>query len=163
MTRRSIVTSVWEQRWHPLREEWVIVAAHRQSRPWTGQTVEVREERAPRYAADCYLCPGNARVSGAVNPAYEGVYVFDNDHPSVGPDAPADLAAPPPPYRVRRANGVARVICYDPRHDLTLAEMSVPAIASVVDTWRRETRDLGARPEVAQVLVFENKGEVVGV
>jgi UDPglucose--hexose-1-phosphate uridylyltransferase len=154
---------VWEQRWHPLREEWVIIAAHRQSRPWTGRTVDAPEVPAPRYVADCYLCPGNVRISGAVNPPYEGVYVFDNDHPSVGPDAPRAPEEPPPPYRVRPATGHARVICYDPRHDLTLAEMPVPAIAAVIDTWQRETRDLGARPEVAQVLVFENKGDVVGV
>jgi UDPglucose--hexose-1-phosphate uridylyltransferase len=153
---------VWEQRWHPLREEWVIVAAHRQGRPWVGQTVPPPAD-APAYAGDCHLCPGNRRVSGAVNPAYDGVYVFDNDHPSVGPDAPADLAPPPAPYRSRPATGLARVICYDPRHDLALAELPVGRVAAVVDAWRRQTRDLGARPEVRQVLVFENRGEVVGV
>jgi UDPglucose--hexose-1-phosphate uridylyltransferase len=154
---------VWEERWHPLREEWVIVAAHRQGRPWIGQTVAEQPADAPHYVPDCYLCPGNRRVSGAVNPPYGGVYVFDNDHPSVGPDAPRDLREPPPPYRVRPADGLARVVCYDPRHDLTLAEMPVAGIAAVVDAWRQQTRDLGARPEVRQVLVFENKGEVVGV
>ena len=154
---------VWEQRWHPLREEWVMVAAHRQSRPWTGRTVEAPEVRPPRYVDECYLCPGNVRVSGAENPPYEGVFVFDNDHPSVGAGAPRNPPEPPPPYRVRAATGQARVICYHPRHDLTLAEMPVSGIVEVIDTWSRETRDLGARPEVAQVLVFENKGDVVGV
>jgi UDPglucose--hexose-1-phosphate uridylyltransferase len=153
----------WEERWHPLREEWVIVAAHRQGRPWIGQTVASPQSRPPAYVPDCYLCPSNTRVSGAVNPAYTGVYVFDNDHPCVGPDAPADLAPPPVPYRVRRADGVARVICYSPRHDLTVAEMSVAEIAAIVRVWQQQTRDLGARPEVNQVLIFENKGEVVGV
>jgi UDPglucose--hexose-1-phosphate uridylyltransferase len=153
----------WEERWHPLREEWVIVAAHRQGRPWIGQTVDEQSAEAPAYVADCYLCPGNRRVGGATNPAYGGVYVFDNDHPSVGPDAPTALATPPGPYRSRPATGLARVICYDPRHDLTLAEMPVARIADVVETWRQQTRDLGARPEVAQVLIFENKGQVVGV
>jgi UDPglucose--hexose-1-phosphate uridylyltransferase len=152
----------WEERWHPLREEWIIIAAHRQNRPWQGETVPDASRAAPAYSADCYLCPGNARVSGAHNPRYSGVYVFDNDHPCVGPDAPAALE-PPPPYRSRRAEGLARVICYSPRHDLTLAEMPVAAIAEVVQVWQQQTLDLGRRPEVNHVLIFENKGEVVGV
>jgi UDPglucose--hexose-1-phosphate uridylyltransferase len=156
-------TGFWEERWHPLREEWIIVAAHRQSRPWIGQTVASLQDRPLAYIPDCYLCPGNGRVSGAVNPSYTGVYVFDNDHPCVGPDAPAELAPPPAPYRVRRADGVARVICYSPRHDLTVAEMSAAGVAEIVRVWQQQTRDLGARPEVNQVLIFENKGEVVGV
>lgn len=159
----SLYHGQWEQRWHPLREEWVIVAAHRQGRPWAGQVLADPPPRPPAYAADCYLCPGNRRVGGAANPPYDGVYVFDNDHPCVGPHAPADLDAPPPPYRVRRADGVARVICYSPRHDLTMADLPEPAIAAVVGTWQRETFDLGRRPEVRQVLIFENKGEAVGV
>jgi UDPglucose--hexose-1-phosphate uridylyltransferase len=155
--------AVWEERWHPLREEWVIVAAHRQARPWIGETVRAAEDQLPRYVADCYLCPGNARVSGAVNPRYAGVHVFDNDHPCVGHDAPADFMPPPAPYVARRADGIARVISYTPRHDLTLARMSIPEISGIVDTWRRETRDLGERPDIEQVLIFENKGDVVGV
>jgi len=115
------------------------------------------------YVADCYLCPGNARVSGRRNPSYTGVYVFDNDHPCVGSAAPAIEHAPPSPYAARRADGVARVISYSPRHDLTLARMSAADIAGIVDAWRRETRDLGSRPEVNQVFIFENKGAVVGV
>ena len=154
---------VWEERWHPLREEWVIVAAHRQSRPWLGAVVGTAAESAPAYVDDCYLCPGNPRVSGAVNPEYRGVFVFDNDHPCVGDLAPSTFQQPEPPYQTRRANGVARVISYSPRHDLTVAQMSVSEISSIVDNWRRETSDLGARPEVNQVLIFENKGDVVGV
>jgi UDPglucose--hexose-1-phosphate uridylyltransferase len=155
--------SVWEERWHPLREEWVIVAAHRQGRPWVGASVGVDDARLPAYDASCHLCPGNARVSGSVNPRYSRIYVFDNDHPCVSADAPAEIEQPPAPYSVRRADGVARVICYSPRHDLTLARMPVSDIEAVVDTWRQETHNLGARPEVNQVLIFENKGEVVGV
>ncbi len=153
----------WEERWHPLREEWVIVAAHRQARPWIGQTVAPQAEHISAYLPDCYLCPGNARFSGVTNPPYRGVYVFDNDHPCVGPDAPSDVQQPPAPYRTRRADGHARVICYSPRHDLTLAEMPVSEITTVVQTWQQQTHDLGARPEVNHVLIFENKGEVVGV
>jgi UDPglucose--hexose-1-phosphate uridylyltransferase len=152
----------WEERWHPLREEWVIVAAHRQTRPWTGETVAAATTRPVRHDPRCHLCPGNMRVSGVRNADYTGTFVFDNDHPCVGPDAPV-VSAPPPPYQSRRANGIARVVCFSPRHDLTLAEMPASAIGEVVEVWRRETRDLGARPEVEHVLCFENKGEVVGV
>lgn len=153
----------WEERWHPLREEWVIVAAHRQVRPWMGETVRAQEENVPEYSPDCYLCPRNARSSGAVNPDYHGVHVFDNDHPCVAGDAPPAPEPQLPPYAARRADGIARVICYTPRHDLTLARMPLDDVMAIVDTWRRETRDLGSHPEVKQVLIFENKGEVVGV
>jgi UDPglucose--hexose-1-phosphate uridylyltransferase len=152
----------WEERWHPLREEWVIVAAHRQSRPWTGETVAAGTARPVRHDPRCHLCPGNMRVSGVRNADYTGTFVFDNDHPCVGPEAPAAVV-PPAPYQSRRATGIARVVCFSPRHDLTLAEMPAAAIGEVVEVWRRETRDLCARPEVEHVLCFENKGEVVGV
>lgn len=153
----------WEERWHPLREEWVIIAAHRQDRPWSGGIVEHEDRQTPPYQLGCYLCPGNLRISGERNPDYQSTFVFDNDHPCVGPLAPEAPQAPPAPYRVRRANGVARVICYSPRHDLTLAEMPTAGIADVVRVWQQQTYDLGARPEVRHVLIFENKGEVVGV
>lgn len=154
---------MWEQRWHPLREEWVIVAAHRQSRPWVGLMVAEDEAPRPAYVPDCYLCPGNARVSGRRNPHYASTFVFDNDKPCAGPDAPRDLAPPTPPNRNAPAVGLARVICYSPRHDLTLAEMDLDGIAEVAQVWQRETHDAGARPEVNHVVIFENKGEVVGV
>jgi UDPglucose--hexose-1-phosphate uridylyltransferase len=157
------MSGLWEERWHPLRQEWVIVAAHRQQRPWTGETVAAAAPKKVAFDPTCYLCPGNSRVSGALNPPYQSTFVFDNDHPSVGPLAPRDLAEPPPPYRVQPATGQAQVVCFSPRHDLTLAEMSPAAIAEVVEVWRRQTRDLGGQPGVRQVLCFENKGEVVGV
>ena len=139
------------------------MAAHRQARPWLGEVVKPEVEDIPEYRADCYLCPGNARSGGAVNPAYRGVYVFDNDHPCVDAESPLDPMPAPLPYRSRRADGIARVICYTPRHDLTLARMPLREVVSVVESWRRETRDLGAHSHVKQVLIFENKGEVVGV
>jgi UDPglucose--hexose-1-phosphate uridylyltransferase len=154
---------LWEERWHPLREEWVIVAAHRQNRPWSGETVSAKPAARQAYVPDCYLCPGNTRASGKVNPKYDTTFVFDNDHPSVGSDAPNEIEMPRPPYRCRPASGAARVICFSPRHDLTLAEFPIPAIEEVVRVWQRQSLDLGNRSEVSQVLCFENKGEVVGV
>jgi UDPglucose--hexose-1-phosphate uridylyltransferase len=153
----------WEQRWHPLREEWVIIAAHRQNRPWSGEIVEGGEAAIPHYVADCYLCPGNARVSGARNPQYESTFVFDNDHPCVGPSAPIELETPPGIYRNRPATGLARVVCYSPDHAETLAHLDVDRVDAIVRVWQEQYRDLGARPEVNHVLIFENKGEAVGV
>jgi UDPglucose--hexose-1-phosphate uridylyltransferase len=159
----NVHAPAWEERWHPLREEWIIVAAHRQDRPWIGATVSNEVEAVPPYVPDCYLCPGNRRVSGHVNPNYRQTYVFDNDHPCVGIDAPLEISQPPEPYRSRPARGYARVICYSPRHDLTVAEMSLAEIAQIVQVWQQQTFDLGRRAEVKHVLCFENKGEVVGV
>jgi UDPglucose--hexose-1-phosphate uridylyltransferase len=153
----------WEERWHPLREEWVMVAAHRQHRPWAGGTVEHRGEPAPDYAPDCHLCPGNLRVSGRRNPAYASTFVFDNDMPCAGPDAPRDLEAPAGIYRNRPATGLARVVCYSPRHSLTLAELGPAEVEELLAVWQEQYRELGARAEVKHVLVFENKGEAVGV
>ena len=153
----------WEERWHPLREEWVIVAAHRQDRPWSGQTVSHENDARPSYIPDCYLCPGNARVSGAVNPQYAGIFVFDNDHPCVGLEAPAPPRVASGVYQNRPARGIARVVCYSPRHDLSLAQLKISEIEELITAWQREYVDLGARPEIDHVLIFENKGEVVGV
>ena len=155
--------AVWEERWHPLREEWVIVAAHRQNRPWSGEVVAQSEKIIPSYVDDCYLCPGNARVSGKSNPPYSGVYVFDNDHPSVGMDAPTELKTPSGIYRNRPAHGIARVVCYSPRHDLTLAELENSEVENLLIAWQQQYVDLSQRPEINHVLVFENKGDVVGV
>ena len=97
----------WEERWHPLREEWVVIAAHRQDRPWSGETLAVDERSLPEFVDDCYLCPGNARVSGKVNPDYSQVFVFDNDHPSVDVNAPENGVPMSPRWRTR-VTGEAR-------------------------------------------------------
>ncbi len=158
------MTGLWEQRWHPLRREWVIVAAHRQDRPWLGEKV-VAERKAslPAYDKGCTFCPGNARVSGKRNAAYQGAYVFDNDHPCVGAEAPLDIEPAPGIYRNQPARGIARVVCFTPRHDLTLAEMEVEAIDAVLRTWQEQYRELSKVPGALHVLMVENKGEVVGV
>jgi UDPglucose--hexose-1-phosphate uridylyltransferase len=154
---------MWEERWHPLREEWVIVAAHRQSRPWSGAEVVPPTAAPQRFDPQCYLCPGNVRVGGAVNPCYSGTFVFDNDHPCVGVRAPRELAPPSGIFRNRPATGVARVVCYSPRHDLTLAELDVDEVDALLQTLQQQMHELAAHPDVACVLIFENKGEVVGV
>jgi UDPglucose--hexose-1-phosphate uridylyltransferase len=156
-------TAAWEQRWHPLREEWVVVAAHRQDRPWQGEHRSASETAVPAYVESCYFCPRNVRVTGARNPDYASVFVFDNDLPCVGADAPRDLAAPPGIYRNAPATGAARVVCYTPRHDLTLAELTIDEIAKLLTAWGEQYLELGAHAEINHVLIFENKGDVVGV
>jgi UDPglucose--hexose-1-phosphate uridylyltransferase len=156
------MTGAWEERWHPLREEWVIVAAHRQNRPWVGEVTAPVAKSVPAYEPSCTFCPGNTRVSGAANPAYQHVFVFDNDLPCVGPDAPVPSASPAF-YRNRPARGIARVVCYTPRHDLTLAELDVAGVEDLLTAWQEQYRDLGERPGIDHVLIFENKGAQVGV
>ncbi len=153
----------WEQRWHPLRQEWVVIAGHRQDRPWSGEMLGSRADELPAHVDDCYLCAGNARVSGVINPCYTGIYVFDNDHPCVGPSAPLDVGAAPGIYLKAPANGLARVICYGPEHHLRLSRLSVPRVADLLRAWQDQYRDLRQRPEVQHVLIFENNGEAVGV
>jgi len=153
----------WEERWHPLRGEWVIVAAHRQDRPWSGDTVQTEQPELSEYVPDCYLCPGNSRVSGQVNPAYEQIFVFDNDHPSVAMDAPKSDAPPSSVYSARPATGISRVVCYTPKHNLTLTELEQPEIVNLMSTWSEQYLLLSQHREINHVLIFENKGTAVGV
>lgn len=153
----------WEQRWHPLREEWVIIAAHRQNRPWTGETVNHTAKALPEFEPDCYLCPGNQRVSGEQNPHYRQTFVFDNDHACVSWNAPAVTEPAGGIYRRKPARGQARVVCYSPKHNLTLAELPVEQIVALLQVWQQQYLELGSHPDIRHVLIFENKGEVVGV
>ncbi|BCL82840.1 galactose-1-phosphate uridylyltransferase [Ktedonobacteria bacterium brp13] len=153
----------WEERWHPLREEWVVIAAHRQGRPWRGETVAISDKDIPTYQYNCYLCPGNLRVSGERNPNYRSVHVFDNDHPCVGQNAPEKPIAPAHLYQSRNARGIARVVCFNPLHNLTMAEMPLQNIEEIIATWQDQVYALRQRPNVKHLLFFENRGEVVGV
>ena len=154
---------VWEQRWHPLREEWVIVAAHRQDRPWTGEIASPISKDVPDFDPDCYLCPGNRRVSGIRNPNYDQTFVFDNDLPCVALDVNRELEAAPGINRNKPAYGISRVVCYNPKHNLSLAELDEREVEALIRTWREQYVELGNHPEISHVLIFENRGEVVGV
>lgn len=151
----------WELRWHPLRGEWVVIAAHRDQRPWRGGKV-TEPPKEPSYDPTCYLCPGNRRAQGNVNPHYTGTFAFDNDFPPAGPDAPR-MTSGHGLYRAKPAAGRCRVICFHPRHDLTLGLMTVPEIRRVVTAWQDDYQLLGSDPDINHVLMFENKGQLVGV
>ncbi len=151
------------RRYNPLTCEWVLVSPHRTQRPWQGQVEKVPPEDKPRYDPACYLCPGNERAGGARNPHYTATFVFDNDFAALKPEVPADPPpSPAPPFRYEPEPGVCRVVCFSPRHDLTLPEMSVPEVEAVVRTWTEQTRDLGRRDLINYVQVFENKGAAMG-
>jgi UDPglucose--hexose-1-phosphate uridylyltransferase len=153
----------WEKRWHPLREEWVVYSAHRNSRPWQGAD-KIKPSSSPDYDPSCYLCPGNSRIHGNANPQYSGVFIFENDHPVVGMNAPeVQQPAGYPFYKKEKASGVAKVICYDPRHNVTLSQMKLDLVQNVFQSFRDEMMTLEKNPAIKSVLIFENKGEAVGV
>ncbi len=148
------------RRYNPLRGEWVLVSPHRTKRPWLGQVEKASADRRPEYDPKCYLCPGNQRMGADVNPRYESTFVFTNDFSALLPDTPEATQSKDALFRVEPARGECRVICFSPRHDLTLAEMSAPEIRQVVDVWAAQATELSQRHRWVQV--FENKGAVMG-
>jgi len=148
------------RRYNPLRGEWVLVSPHRTKRPWQGQRETLADER-PLYDPKCYLCPGNARAGGQTNPDYKGTYVFENDFAALLVEKPDKLDdSEDLLYRRQPVSGTCRVICFHPRHDLTLPQMQQHEIVKVIETWIDQTRELGEK--YAWVQVFENKGAAMG-
>ena len=153
------------RRFNPLRGEWILVSPHRTKRPWLGQQEKVVSDR-PAYDPECLLCPGNTRQGGENNPAYAGTFVFDNDFAALLPESPEaplaqEIGTPAATlFREQPVAGTCRVICFHPRHDLTLPEMQPSEIVEVICTWEDQTRELGER--YAWVQVFENKGAAMG-
>lgn len=141
-----------------------MVSPHRLLRPWQGQVEDMPPNNRPAYDPKCYLCPGNERAGGVRNPEYTGTFVFTNDFAAVLPDVPpappAAAAGPESLLRVGPIQGTARVICFSPRHDLTLPEMDEPDLLRVVDVWAQQTEELGRTYRWVQL--FENKGEMMG-
>jgi UDPglucose--hexose-1-phosphate uridylyltransferase len=150
------------RRFNPLTREWILVSPHRAKRPWQGQVEEPTREDRPQYDPQCYLCPGNVRANGEKNPAYSSTYVFDNDFPALLADTPAGNYAPSSLIQAKSERGIGRVVCFSPRHDLTLAEMDVATIRSVVDTWVEQYADLAQKQFISYVQIFENRGAMMG-
>lgn len=157
------MASIYEhphRRYNRLTGEWVLVSPHRAKRPWQGKVEEHSREALPRYDPECYLCPGNKRISGLVNPKYEQTYVFTNDFQALQPEGGDALDEDDRLLRSAEVRGTCRVVCYSPRHDLTLAEMDPEMIRSVIDCWAEQFSELGQT--FYWVQVFENKGAMMG-
>jgi UDPglucose--hexose-1-phosphate uridylyltransferase len=147
------------RRYNPLIGEWVLVSPHRMKRPWRGQVEKAVPEQRPIYDPSCYLCPGNLRAGGLRNPPYDSTYVFTNDFAALLPDTPP-VGNEDPLLQCQSHQGTCRVVCFSPRHDLTLPEMSPAEIRRVVDVWAEQVQELGLRYRWVQI--FENKGAAMG-
>lgn len=152
------------RRLNALTNEWILVSPHRATRPWQGEVASLPTAAVPPYDTSCYLCPGNARVGGIRNPVYTSTFVFDNDFAALKPETARDrldvenmglLVAEGEP-------GICRVICFSPRHDLTLATMDIEMIRPVVKMWIEQFRELGQYEEINHVQIFENRGAMMG-
>ncbi len=150
------------RRFNPLKDEWVLVSPQRATRPWQGQVEAVVAPAVLAFDPGCYLCPGNTRSGGQVNPAYTGTFVFENDFAVLRPDTPAWEMADEGLLRAQSEPGRSRVVCFSPRHDLTLARMDVRDVERVVETWAGEYTELGGDPRINSVMIFENRGAMVG-
>ncbi|XP_064409418.1 galactose-1-phosphate uridylyltransferase isoform X6 [Latimeria chalumnae] len=147
-------------RYNPLRDEWVLVSAHRMKRPWKGQIEKPPEEDVPRYDPANPLCPGAARANGQVNPPYDGTFIFDNDFPALQPDSPDPGPSENPLFQAKCARGVCKVMCFHPWSDVTLPLMALGDIRAVIDKWAELIIELGASYQWVQI--FENKGAMMG-
>jgi len=149
------------RRYNVLTGEWVLVSPQRTKRPWQGQVEKAPPDRRPAYDPNCYLCPGNERAGGAErNPQYNSTYVFTNDFPALLPDEVDFPSAGSSLLQAQATRGTCRVMCFSPRHDLTLPEMDLAAVRGVIDTWAEQIDELGQSYRWVQV--FENKGAVMG-
>lgn len=145
-----------------LTGEWVLVSPHRMKRPWQGKEETVAANSRARYDPACYLCPGNQRAAGAVTPDYQDSYVFVNDFSALVEAVPAGEINDNSLLIAKSESGVCKVICFSPRHDLTMAEMEISAIRKVVGVWIAEFTTLAANPAIRYIQIFENKGEAMG-
>jgi UDPglucose--hexose-1-phosphate uridylyltransferase len=148
------------RRFNALTGDWILVSPHRTQRPWQGQHEKSAADDRPAHDPGCYLCPTNTRAGGEQNPEYTDTYVFTNDFPALLPDAPEGGHTDDSLFRQENVEGTCRVICFSPRHDLTLPEMEPAAIRKVVDLWGGQVAELGQKYRWVQL--FENKGAAMG-
>jgi UDPglucose--hexose-1-phosphate uridylyltransferase len=151
------------RRYNPLINEWVLVSPHRSKRPWQGQNEDVTTDNLPEYDPTCYLCPGNIRANGEVNPGYENAFVFENDFAALKQEEILfEEEIKETFFKVQPERGISRVVCFSPKHNLTLPEMPLEAIENIIRTWQKEYTDLGNIEYIKHVQIFENKGAVMG-
>lgn len=152
------------RRLNPLTGDWVLVSPQRVQRPWQGQVEKITTPVVTNYDPSCYLCPGNQRAGGVRNPKYTTTFSFVNDFSALLSEASSEKidAATKGLVVAESESGTCKVVCFSPRHDLTLSRMTVPEISEVVDLWAAESRHLASNPDVQYVQIFENRGEMMG-
>jgi UDPglucose--hexose-1-phosphate uridylyltransferase len=150
------------RRFNPLTREWVLVSPHRTQRPWQGRVEKTTPAQQLRYDPTCYLCPGNERAGGARNPQYKTTFAFDNDYAALLPNISPQQCDEAGLLVARSEAGICRVVCFSPRHDLTIPRMSLEEIRQVIDVWIDQFRELEATGWVRYVQVFENRGLLMG-
>ncbi len=150
------------RRFNPLTREWILVSPQRTQRPWQGQVEALSKPAGMHYDPECYMCPGNKRSTGHVNRAYKNVYVFDNDFPALLPQGDHATLNEQDLFMAETETGICRVLCFSPQHDLTLSGMQLADIRTVVDCWAEQFQELGARPDIRHVQIFENRGAMMG-
>lgn len=150
------------RRYNPLTGDWVLVSPHRTKRPWQGKVEKKAPDNRPQHDPTCYLCPGNERAGGFKNPVYKDVFVFQNDFSALVPDIPEGKYEKKDLFKAESERGFCKVICFSPRHDLTIPEMELQDIKKVVDLWCQEYKSIGALDYINHVQIFENKGDIMG-
>ncbi|MBE9469606.1 MAG: galactose-1-phosphate uridylyltransferase [Bacteroidetes bacterium] len=150
------------RRFNPLIGEWVLVSPHRAKRPWLGKEEEDVVENHPAYDSKCYLCPGNVRANGIKNPDYTGPYVFDNDFAAIRMDCPDGKYEEGELFKTKSEKGICKVVCFSPKHNLTIPEMSVDNIKKLIDIWQSQFSELKKITSISNIQIFENKGSVMG-
>ncbi len=156
------LNKVPHRRFNPLLREWVLVSPHRTQRPWQGKVERLQAPPAVTFDPTCYLCPGNPRAGGAQTPRYTQTYVFDNDYPAMLPDVAAIEFDGAGLLVGMSERGICRVMCFSPRHDLTVPRMSLPELRGVIDAWAEQYGALGKIPWIIHVQIFENRGQMMG-
>ena len=150
------------RRYNPLTGQWIQVSPHRSKRPWQGQEENVPAQTAVNYDPLCYLCPGNARSGGEQNPNYQSTYSFRNDFSPLVEDTPYGKINEQELIIARSEKGICKVVCFSPRHDLTIPELNLVDVVKVVKHWITDFEEMGARDFINYVQIFENKGAVMG-
>ena len=156
------VSSGAHRRYDALNRKWVLVSPHRTQRPWNGQEEPQPHGNRLPYDPKCYLCPGNVRASGERNPAYLQTHVFANDFPALTYEPQNGVTAPHPLLAVETARGICRVMCFSPRHDLSLGDIDMAGLLQVIDLWTEQYEELGRDPLINHVQIFENRGAMMG-
>ena len=150
------------RRYNPLTDEWILVSPHRSKRPWQGQNESVSTDALPEYDPECYLCTGNQRSNGIQNENYSDTYVFENDFPALLQDEVQDSTPQSDLFQFKPERGINKVICFSPKHNLTIPEMEMEGIQKIIDTWKEQYIELGGKDFINHVQIFENKGSVMG-